>query len=170
MRDNPWLERRVIAYAHQGGAKEAPSSTLYAMRRALVNGATGLELDVHATSDGQLVVCHDSTLGRTTNATGEIAGLALDEVRRRDNAYWFVPGEGATRGRPVGDYALRGRAPDDRELCVATLSEVIEVEHHLRAQATDVVGLEQPGLCGNFGRLHDVRVFAVGEVSEKVRR
>jgi glycerophosphoryl diester phosphodiesterase len=126
MRDNPWLERRVIAYAHQGGAKEAPSSTLYAMRRALVNGATGLELDVHATSDGQLVVCHDSTLGRTTNATGEIVGLALDEVRRRDNAYWFVPGEGATRGRPVGDYALRGRAPDDRELCVATLSEVLD--------------------------------------------
>ena len=116
----------MIAYAHQGGAKEAPSSTLHAMRRSLENGATGIELDVHATNDGALVVCHDPTLERTTNATGEIAGLRLDEVRHLDNAYWFCPGEGAVRDRPAGDYVLRGRAPDDRDLCVATLAEVLE--------------------------------------------
>ena len=63
----------MIAYAHQGGAKEAPSSTLYAIRRALEHGATGIELDVHATKDGHIVVCHDPTLDRTTGATGEIA-------------------------------------------------------------------------------------------------
>ena len=51
-----WLERRVIAYAHQGGAWEAPSSTLYAIGAALEAGATGIELDVHATADGRLVV------------------------------------------------------------------------------------------------------------------
>ena len=73
MPENPWLDRRVIAYAHQGGAKEAPSSTLYAIRRALEHGATGIELDVHATLDGELVVCHDPTLDRTTDSTGEIA-------------------------------------------------------------------------------------------------
>ncbi|MGA2803496.1 MAG: glycerophosphodiester phosphodiesterase [Acidimicrobiales bacterium] len=126
MRDNPWLERRVIAYAHQAGAREAPSSTLYAMRRALWHGATGLELDVHATSDGELVVCHDPTLERTTNAAGEIAGLSLEEIRRLDNAYWFCPGQGAVKGHPPGDYVLRGRAPDDPDLCVATLAEVLE--------------------------------------------
>ncbi|HLN05601.1 MAG TPA: glycerophosphodiester phosphodiesterase [Acidimicrobiales bacterium] len=126
MHDNPWLERRVIAYAHQGGAKEAPSSTLYAIRQALEHGATGIELDVHVTSDGQLVVCHDPTLDRTTNATGEIANTRLDELRHLDNAYWFLPGEDAVHGYPSEDYVLRGRAPGERDLCVATLAEVLE--------------------------------------------
>src|SRR3974390_1329990 len=53
-----WLERRVIAYAHQGGAWEGPSSTMHAIEHALKAGATGIELDVHATADGELVVCH----------------------------------------------------------------------------------------------------------------
>ncbi len=126
MRDNPWLERRVIAFAHQGGAKEAPSSTLYAIRRALEHGATGIELDVHATSDGYVVVCHDPTLDRTTNATGEIADASLEDLRQLDNAYWFCPGEDAVRDRPPEHYVLRGRAPQDRELGVATLAEVLE--------------------------------------------
>jgi glycerophosphoryl diester phosphodiesterase len=126
VRDNPWLERRVIAYAHQGGAKEAPSSTLYAIGHALENGATGIELDVHATLDGELVVCHDPTLDRTTNSSGEIAGARLEELRDLDNAYWFLPGEDAVRGRAEGEYVLRGRAPADRDLCIATLAEVLE--------------------------------------------
>ena len=68
--DNPWLERRVLAYAHQGGAKEAPSSTLYALRQAVANGADALELDVHRTSDGHLVVCHDATVDRMGEENG----------------------------------------------------------------------------------------------------
>ncbi len=126
MDDNPWLERRVIAYAHQGGAKEAPSSTLYAIRRALEHGVTGIELDVHATKDGHIVVCHDPTLDRTTGATGEIADRSLEELRRLDNAYWFCPGEDAVKGRPERDYVLRGLAPAEGDLGVATLSEVLE--------------------------------------------
>jgi glycerophosphoryl diester phosphodiesterase len=126
VRENPWLERRVIAYAHQGGAKEAPSSTLYAIGLALENGATGIELDVHATRDGKLVVCHDPTLDRTTNATGEISEASLEELRDLDNAYWFIPGEDAVGGHPAEEYVLRGRAPTDRDFCVATLSEVLE--------------------------------------------
>lgn len=126
MRDNPWLERRVIAFAHQGGAKEAPSSTLYAIGRAIEKGATAVELDVHATKDGRIVVCHDPTLDRTTNATGSIAESSLEQLRELDNAYWFCPGHDAVKDRPAGDYVLRGRAPADRQLGVATLSEVLE--------------------------------------------
>ena len=47
-----WLERRVISYAHRAGALEAPSSTVYAIERAVALGATGIELDVHA--DGRM--------------------------------------------------------------------------------------------------------------------
>lgn len=123
---NPWLERRVLAYAHQGGAREGPSSTLFAMRRALDAGANALELDVHATADGHLVVCHDETVDRTTDGTGAIAALTLAEVQALDNAYWFVPGEVVAPGRPAAEYPLRGRAPADEELRIATLAEVLE--------------------------------------------
>jgi glycerophosphoryl diester phosphodiesterase len=123
---NPWLDRRVLCYAHQGGAKESPSSTLFALRAALAAGATALELDVHATSDGELVVCHDPTLDRTSNGAGPISEHTLAEVRALDNAYWFVPGEDTITGLAVDDYPLRGRAPADPDLRVATLEEVLE--------------------------------------------
>jgi glycerophosphoryl diester phosphodiesterase len=124
---NPWLGRRVIAYAHQGGEFEAPSSTLYAIERAIALGVTGIELDVHATKDGELVVSHDPTVERTTDSTGAIAEMTLEELRRLDNSHWFVPGKGAVHDAPGGDYPLRGRAPADRRFGVATLSEVLEL-------------------------------------------
>lgn len=123
---NPWRQRRVLAYAHQGGAREAPSSTLYAMRKALAAGATGLELDVHATADRQLVVCHDTTVDATTNGAGALCQMTLGQVRALDNAYWFVPGEEVSPGRPPEDYPLRGLAPDDPDLAIPTLAEVLE--------------------------------------------
>lgn len=123
--DNPWLGRRVISYAHQGGAWEAPSSTLFAIRRAIDLGATGIELDVHATADRQLVVCHDATVDRTTDGSGAIASLTLDQLLRLDNAYFFAPGADVTPGLDDDEYPYRGRAPGDREFCVATLREVL---------------------------------------------
>lgn len=124
--DNPWLARRVLAYAHQGGAWEWPSSTLFAVRSALAAGATAVELDVHATADGELVVCHDATVDRTTNGHGAIAELTLAELRALDNAYWFIPGAEATPGRPAEEYPYRGRASVDTDFRIATLREVLE--------------------------------------------
>ena len=126
MADNPWLARRVLNYAHQGGAREAPSSTLYAMREAVAAGATAIELDVHCTADRQLVVCHDATVDRTTNGSGRIADLTLEEVKRLDNAYWFVPGEVVAPGRADADYVHRGKAADDPAFRIPTLAEVLE--------------------------------------------
>jgi glycerophosphoryl diester phosphodiesterase len=121
-----WLERRVIAYAHQGGAWESPSSTRYAIRKALAAGATAIELDVHATADGELVVCHDATVDRTTAGAGTIASFTLAELRQLDFSYWFIPGADVTPDRPAADYPLRGRAPDDPSFGIATLREVLE--------------------------------------------
>ncbi|MGH9065364.1 MAG: glycerophosphodiester phosphodiesterase [Acidimicrobiales bacterium] len=128
---NPWLERRVLAYAHRGGAREGPSSTLAAMTAALAAGATALELDVHATADGHLVCCHDRTVDRTTNGSGPIAAMTLAEVKALDNAWWFVPGEEAASGRPAEDYPLRGRAPADPAYAVPTLEEVLVAFPHV---------------------------------------
>jgi glycerophosphoryl diester phosphodiesterase len=126
VRDNPWLDRRVVAYAHQGGAHEGPSSTLFAIAQSVDRGATAIELDVHATKDRQIVVSHDETVDRTTNHRGEIVDLTLEEIRRMDNAYWFIEGSDVAPGHPDNEYRLRGRAPRDRRFGIATLEEVAE--------------------------------------------
>jgi glycerophosphoryl diester phosphodiesterase len=123
---NAWLERRVVAFAHQGGSFEGPSSTLWAIERALANGASAIELDVHATKDRRIVVCHDESIDRTTNHHGLIADLTLAQLNEMDNAFWFIPGDTVTHGRDDDEYHLRGQAPSDRSLGIATLEEVSE--------------------------------------------
>jgi glycerophosphoryl diester phosphodiesterase len=118
------LARRVIAFAHQGGSFEGPSSTIAAIAHALEVGASAIELDVHATRDRRLVVCHDATVDRTTNHHGAIAALTLRELSEMDNAYWWIEGGVVTPGRAPEEYLVRGRAPKDRRYAIATLEEV----------------------------------------------
>jgi len=117
---SPWI------IAHRGASGHAPENTITAFKRAVELGARFIETDLHLTRDARFVAIHDPTLDRTTNANGEIARSRLEDLRQLDNAYWFCPGENAVRGRPPEDYVLRGRAPADRDLGVATLSEVLE--------------------------------------------
>ena len=171
--DNPWLGRRVIAYAHQGGAWEAPSSTLFAIRRALAAGATAIELDVHATLDGELVVCHDETVDRTTDGHGAIATMTLAEVKALDNAHWFIPGADVTPGRDPDDYPYRGRAPGDPDFAVATLREVLEtfpgvvLNLDIKQTAPAVRAYEKPlaDLLVEHGRRHDVIVASFNDAA-----
>ena len=122
----PWLDRRVIAFAHQGGSYEAPSSTLAAIKHALAEGATAIELDVHATADRAIVVSHDETVDRTTNHHGAIADFTLAQLREMDNAYWWIAGETVTPGRDAVHYVERGKAPSNRDFGIVTLEEVVE--------------------------------------------
>jgi glycerophosphoryl diester phosphodiesterase len=84
-------ESSVRVAAHRGGALLWPENGLTAFTRALALGADYLELDVHLTSDGELVVIHDPTLQRTTTGTGAVssmtlAGLASTRLRARDGS------------------------------------------------------------------------------------
>ncbi|MEO7837211.1 MAG: glycerophosphodiester phosphodiesterase [Acidimicrobiales bacterium] len=164
---NPWVSRRVLNYAHQGGAKEGPSSTLHAMRQAVaVAGAHGLELDVHATADRQLVVCHDATVDRTTAGAGHIADLTLAEVQSLDNAYWWVPGSVIDHEAAEADYVLRGRAPADPDLRIPTLVEVLEafpdtfLNFDIKLTAPEVEPYEEllAQVLRRYGRTDDVIV------------
>jgi glycerophosphoryl diester phosphodiesterase len=174
-----WLERRVIAYAHQGGAWESPSSTLHAIRGALKAGATGIELDVHATADGELVVCHDGTVDRTTSQSGTIASFTLEQLRSMDFSYWWIPGADVTPGRPAADYPFRGRAPADRSYGIATLREVLEefpgvvLNLDIKQTAPVVTPYEESLaiLLAEFGRTNDVIVASfLDSATETFRR
>jgi glycerophosphoryl diester phosphodiesterase len=133
--DNPWLERRVLNIAHQGGEDEFPSNTLYAFKRSVKAGADMLELDVGVTKDGKIVVSHDTTLDRTTNGRGTIESKTLKQIRRLDGAYWFAKGDDAYRhDRRRAAYTLRGIATGTRkppkgytraDFRVPTLSQVL---------------------------------------------
>jgi glycerophosphoryl diester phosphodiesterase len=95
-----------------------------AISHALKVGASAIELDVHATKDRRIVVCHDGTVDRTTNGEGAIAEMTLADLSRLDNAYWWIDGDVVTPERQPDEYLLRGRAPQDRRYAVATLEEV----------------------------------------------
>ena len=80
---------RPLVYAHRGGAALRPENTIDAFDHGLSVGADGLELDVHLSRDGVVVVHHDETLERTTDARGPIAAFTADELARVDAGYWF---------------------------------------------------------------------------------
>ena len=113
---NPWLERRVLNIAHQGGESEFPSNTLYAFKRSVRAGADMLELDVGVTRDGEVVVMHDTTVNRTTNGRGTVASHTLRKLRKLDAAYWFARGrdDPYRHGLPRSAYRLRGVATGKR--------------------------------------------------------
>lgn len=124
---NPWRHRPQFNWAHQGGACEGPSNTLHAMRTALAHGASGLELDVHRTADGVLVVCHDPSLDRTTSGHGRISERSLEYVQSVDSAYWWVDGQVDEHDdrTPVDRYVYRCLGPANHDFRVPTLGEVM---------------------------------------------
>jgi glycerophosphoryl diester phosphodiesterase len=69
-----------IAFAHRGGASEAPENTLPAFERAVGLGYHYLETDVHATADGVVVAFHDDDLMRTCGRPGHISELPWKDV------------------------------------------------------------------------------------------
>jgi glycerophosphoryl diester phosphodiesterase len=68
--------------AHRGAAAEAPENTIEAFDLSVLLGADALELDVQQAGDGTLVVIHDSTVDRTTEADGPVAGFSGAELDR----------------------------------------------------------------------------------------
>lgn len=70
-----------LAFAHRGGASEAPENTLPAFEHAVRLGYRYLETDVHLTSDGVLLAFHDDRLDRVTDSTGAVAELPWSKVR-----------------------------------------------------------------------------------------
>lgn len=76
---------------HRGAAGYAPENTMVSFERGIALRADAIELDIHPTSDGQLVVIHDPTLERTTNGHGFVSTHSLAEIQALDAGSWFDP-------------------------------------------------------------------------------
>src|SRR5574342_839110 len=71
----------TLLAAHRGGALLWPENSLLAFRSALALGADFIEFDVHLSRDGEVVVIHDPTLGRTTTGSGPVKDRTVAELR-----------------------------------------------------------------------------------------
>jgi glycerophosphoryl diester phosphodiesterase len=80
----------VLAIAHRGASGYAPENTLAAFRRAVAQGATFIETDLHLTRDAHFIAVHDETVDRTTNGQGAVHQMTLAELRRLDAGSWFA--------------------------------------------------------------------------------
>jgi glycerophosphoryl diester phosphodiesterase len=111
--DQNFLCGRIRNIAHRGGAALAPENTLPAFANAVAIGADILEMDVRRTSDGIVILLHDSTVDRTTDGTGAANALTYAQIQALDAGYQFTRDNGAT-------YPYRGTG-----VRIPTLAEVL---------------------------------------------
>ncbi len=104
----PWV------IAHQGGDGIWPGDTLFAFENAAELGVDILEMDMHSTADGVLVMMHDATVDRTTDGSGRINDKSLAQLKELDAGYNWTPDDGNT-------FPFRGQG-----ITVPTLDEVFD--------------------------------------------
>ena len=99
---HPYFDlRRPHLFGHRGAAGEAPENTMPSFERAWAAGVPFLETDCHATRDGEIVLCHDPVLDRTTDGQGHISEQDYAEIEKLDAGYHFRT--------DAGDHPFRSR-------------------------------------------------------------
>lgn len=83
--------KRIFVIAHRGASAYAPENTFPAFELALKMGSCGIETDIHNTKDNVPVLIHDATVDRTTNGSGRVNELTLEEIKKLDAGSWFSP-------------------------------------------------------------------------------
>ena len=146
-----------VLLAHRGLARHAPENTLPAFVAAIAL-ELAIELDVYQTRDGNLVVIHDPTVNRTTNGSGRVSDMTLDEIRKLDAGQWFHPRFSGLK-IPTLDEVLRLiREKQRRPVWIAINMKVISA------------GIEEKIV--RLVEKHDLlkQVFAFGQPPESSRR
>ena len=76
-------------WGHRGAMDFAPMNTLVSFREAIDQGADGIELDVHLSADGQVMVLHDDSVDTTSNGNGLVAEMSVEQLQGLDAGAWF---------------------------------------------------------------------------------
>ena len=87
---NYWRQNKNNIYvaAHRGWSEKYPENTMIAYRKAAELCVDQIEIDVRVSKDGQLVIIHDATVDRTTNGSGRVDSMTLEELRALDAGSW----------------------------------------------------------------------------------
>nr|WP_297071585.1 glycerophosphodiester phosphodiesterase family protein [Thermococcus sp.] len=78
------VEKKILVLGHRGYSAKYPENTILAFKKALEAGADGVELDVWLTKDREVVVIHDERIDRTSNMSGSVKEMTLEELREAD--------------------------------------------------------------------------------------
>ncbi|MGC9335211.1 MAG: glycerophosphodiester phosphodiesterase [Anaerolineae bacterium] len=149
-----------LVMAHQGGNGLWPDNTFYAFEQAVALGVDVLEMDVHSTADGALVVIHDRTVDRTTDGSGAVHDLTLAELQALDAAYRWTPDDGGT-------FPYRGQGitvPTLEELFVAFPGMPMNIEIK---QAEPSIAMPLCDLIREYGMADRVLVVSFHEEATK---
>lgn len=74
-------DEQVMVIAHRGDWRNAPENSIQAIKNSIEMGVDMIEIDIRKSKDGQLVLMHDDTIGRTTNGKGRVSDFTLDSLR-----------------------------------------------------------------------------------------
>jgi glycerophosphoryl diester phosphodiesterase len=139
--------------AHRGDSANLPENTIEAFDSAVRAGAEAVEFDVRITSEGIPVVMHDAHVDRTTDGSGLVSSLSIEQVRRLRIA---LPGGGAA-GVPTLEDALRslaGRAAADIEIKNVPGDPEFDPDREEAVEATlaaiDATGFDGPVIVSSF--------------------
>ncbi len=94
-----------LVVGHRGNRAHAPENTLIAFEQAVALGVDAIELDVHLSADGEVIVIHDPSVDRTTDGGGDVKQLTWAALAALDAGYRFTVDGGRSfpwRGRGVG--------------------------------------------------------------------
>jgi glycerophosphoryl diester phosphodiesterase len=93
---NRLLSNEILSIAHGGAAISAPKQTMLSYQQAAEAEADVLEVDIHSSADGVLVVIHDDTVDATTDGTGKVNAKTFEELRKLDAGYAFTTDGGTS--------------------------------------------------------------------------
>lgn len=116
---------QVDIIAHQGGNLDWPDATVLAYDEAAALGVDVLEMDVHLSKDGRVIVLHDETVDRTTDGQGAIRDLTLAQLKQLDAAYWwpYHPNDDVEKANVPADFNFPFRGLGEQ---ILTLREMFE--------------------------------------------
>ncbi|MBI5020522.1 MAG: hypothetical protein HZB59_03720 [Ignavibacteriales bacterium] len=80
---------KPLIIGHRGSSACAPENTITSFLRAIEDESDAIELDIRLSLDHQLIVIHDRHVNRTTNGSGNISKLYLEDIKRYDAGSWF---------------------------------------------------------------------------------
>ncbi len=109
----------IKVISHRGANKVAPQNTLPAFEAALEIGIDGFETDVHITADGHPIICHNYEIDETSDGTGTITAMTLEEIRAHDFGSYYDEKFKGTKAPTLEEFLT---------LCESTDIDVMNIE------------------------------------------